>query len=61
MAKSLGIKEQEIPLDIRYSGFLKLNEEKKEKECHLQVEKPKEFLSCELFTEWSITKDKILK
>ena len=51
MAKSLGIKEQEIPLDVRYSGFLKLNEEKKEKECHLQVEKPKEFLSCELFTE----------
>ena len=51
MAKSLGIKEQDIPLDVRYSGFLKLNEEKKEKECHLQVEKPKEFLSCELFTE----------
>jgi len=51
MAKSLGIKEQEIPIDVRYSGFLKLNEEKKEKECHLQVEKPKEFLSCELFTE----------
>ena len=46
MTKSLGIKDQQLPLDVKYDQLMEVNKKKKnDEECKLTAIKPNQFVA----------------